>query len=74
MLKSFNKKLCEVQNNQSKLKKKPLSTVAIDKDLKKTKFVRRVRLCQGNLDWRQGKVREMSGNFVLPSLYEPCLE
>ena len=24
------------------------------------------------MDWRQGKVREMSGNFVLSSLYEPC--
>ena len=41
------------------------------KCLNKTKFLRRVWLCQGNLDWRQGKVREMSGNFVLPSLYEP---
>ena len=28
-------------------------------------------LCQENLDWRQGKVREMSVNFVLSSLYEP---
>ena len=28
-------------------------------------------LCQGNLNWCQGKVREMSGNFVLSSLYEP---
>ena len=25
------------------------------------------------MGWRQGKVREMSGNFVLPSLYEPCI-
>ena len=24
------------------------------------------------MDWRQGKVREMSGNFALPNLYEPC--
>ena len=29
-------------------------------------------LCQGNLDQHQGKVREMSVNFVLSSLYEPC--
>ena len=29
-------------------------------------------LCQGNFDRRQGKVREMSVNFVLSSLYEPC--
>ena len=26
----------------------------------------------GKFDCRQGKVREMSGNFVLSSLYEPC--
>ena len=52
--------------------KTELFTVAIHKDLNKIKFLRRVQLCQGNLDWRQGKVREMSGNFVLSSLYEPC--
>ena len=43
------------------------------KVLNKTNFFRWVRLCQGNLDWCQGKVREMSWNFVLPSLYEPWL-
>ena len=48
-----------------------LFTVAMHKGLNKNKFLRRVWLCQGNLDWPQGKVREMSGNFVLSSLYEP---
>ena len=42
------------------------------KSLNKTEFLQQVWLCQGNLDWRQGKVREMSGNLVLSSLYEPC--
>ena len=60
----------EVKIYHSKLKTE-LFTVAIHKGLNKIKFLRRVQFCQGNLDWRQGKVREMSGNFVLCSLYEP---
>ena len=47
-----------------------LFTVAIHKGLNKIKFLRQVHLCQGNLDWRQGKISEMSGKFVLSSLYE----
>ena len=57
-----------MQNYYSTLE---LFTVAIHKDLNKTEFLQRVRLCQGNLECRQGKVREMSGNFDLSSLYEP---
>ena len=63
--------------NLSKIKiyhlilKTELLTAAIYKGLNKIKTLRRVQVCQGNLDWRQGKVREMSGNFVLSSLYEP---
>ena len=53
--------------NHSKLKTE-LFIVAIYKGLNEMKFLRRVQLCQGNLDWRQGNVRE----FVLSSLYEPC--
>ena len=34
--------------------KTELFTVAIYKGLNKIKFLRRVQLCQGNLDWRQG--------------------
>ena len=63
--KSFKNKI-----NHSKLKTE-LFTVAIHKGLNKMKFLQRVQLCQGNLDWSQGKVRELSGNFVLSSLYEP---
>ena len=51
-----------------------LFTVAIHIGLNKIKFLRqkyRVQLCQGNLEWRHRKVREMSGNFVLSFLYEP---
>ena len=55
----------------SKLKTE-LLPIAVHKGLNKNKFLRRVHLCQGNLDWRQEKVREMSGNFVLSCLYEPC--
>ena len=55
----------------SKLKTE-LFTVAMHQGLNKIKFLRQVQLCQGNLDWCQGKIREMSGNFVLSSLYEPC--
>ena len=54
----------------SKLKTE-LFAVSIHKAFNKIKFLLRVQLCQGNLDWREGKVREMSGNFVLSSLYEP---
>ena len=41
-------------------------TAVIHKGLNKIKFLRRVQLCQGNLDWCQRKVSEMSGNFLLP--------
>ena len=52
--------------------KTELFTIAKHKGLSKNMLLPRLQLCQGNLDWGQWKVREMSGNFVLSSLYEPC--
>ena len=62
--------LSKIKIYHSKLQTE-LFAVAIHKGFNKIKFLRRVQLCQGNLEWRQGKVREMSGSFVLSSLYEP---
>ena len=68
MLKSLDKVFnIKIQNIHSKL----IRAVHCSKGLDKTKFLGTVWLYQGNLDCRQGKVREMSGNFVLSSLYEP---
>ena len=63
MLKSVKKTFAKFQNNHSKLITE-LFTVAVHEGLNKTEFLQRVGSCQGNLDWRQGKVMEMSGNFV----------
>ena len=51
-----------------------LFTVAFHKGLNKIKFLRQVQLCQGNLDRRQGKVREMSGNLFCPVCMNPELK
>ena len=47
-----------------------LFTVAMHKGLNKIKFLRQVQLCQGNLNWRQGNVREFC--FVQSVWTLPC--
>ena len=62
----------QIKIYHSKLKTE-LFTVAIHKGLSKIKFLRRVQLCQGNLDWCQGKIREMSGKCQGISFCPVCM-